>query len=47
MNYEDILLVVSILKTLLVICYISVYQTQFATSDKKKTQADVFSDSVG
>ena len=46
MNYEDILLVVSILKTLLVIYYISVYQTQFA-SDKKKTQADVFSDSVG
>ncbi len=45
MNYEDILLVVSILKTLLVIYYISVYQT--LPSDKKKTQADVFSDSVG
>ena len=46
MNYEDILLVVSILKTLLVIYYISVYQT-FASSDEKKNQADVFSDSVG
>ena len=43
MNYEDILLVVSILKTLLVIYYISMYQTL----DKKKTQTDVFSDSVG
>ena len=45
MNYKDILLVVSILKTLLVIYYISVYQT--LASDTKKTQADVFSDSVG
>jgi hypothetical protein len=46
MNYEDVLLVVSILKILLVIYYISVYQT-LDSSDKKKTQTYVFSDSVG
>ncbi len=46
MNYKDIVLVVSILKTLLVIYYISVYQT--LASDKNTCrQSDVFSDSVG